>query len=163
MTRASYCTLAQVEPELKAINQSATAAEVIAGKSYLTDYALPFITSRIDQLTGQTFMPRIETRPYDATQVNVDKYRNQLILDMPLLAVDTVTIAGQALTPWTDGIYDNRHLYDYMLVPFGVTPTTAFQGLQTFPLWLPPQNWPPAFCNSWNLSQWNNRWQNTGG
>lgn len=163
MARATYATLAQVEPECKMIGQSATAAEVVAGRSYLTDYALPYVTSRIDALTGQTFMPLKDTRPYDATQVNVDKYRNQLILDMPLLDVTTVTVAGQSLTPWTDGIYDNRTLYDYMFVPQGQTPITAFQGLQGFPLWLPPNQWPSIFCNSYPLTSFNDIWLRSGG
>jgi hypothetical protein len=165
MAQATYANLAQVEPELKAYNQNPTALEVTAGKSYLTDYALPYITNRIDQLTGQTFMPRQDTRPFDATQANVDKYRNQLILDMPLLVATTVTVAGQELTPWTDGIYDNRHLYDYMFVPQYQTPITAFQGLQGFPLWLPTlwNRFPPFLCNGWTLNLYNQTWQNTGG
>lgn len=165
MAQATYATLAQVEPELKAYNQNPSALEVTAGQSYLINEALPYITRRIDQLTGQTFMPLIDTRPYDATQENVDKYRNQLILDMPLLVVGTVTVAGQGLTPWTDGIYDNRHLYDYMYVPQIQTPITALQGLQMFPLWLPTlwNTWPPILCNSWTINQFNNTWLQTGG
>lgn len=139
MARSSYAWLSQVEPELKAINQNATAAEVVAGRAYITDIALPSVTSRIDQLTGQTFMPLIDTRVFDATQTYIDWYRNQLMLDMPLLSASSVAVAGQALTAWTDGIYANRPNYDFTLYPYGSTPATALQGLKTSQVWQPSQ------------------------
>ena len=142
---SSYATLAQAEADLKFDSLNPTSAEVISGKAYIIQ-ALQFVSARIDQICGQEFAPRIETRPYDVTQRYVDRWRNQLILDRPLLEAIEVRVAGTLLTQWDGLIYADRPNYDYMTYPEGATPATALQGLQN------NQAWIPLFNYGWSIS-----------
>lgn len=134
---SSYATLAQAESDLKFDGLNPAAAEVVSGKAYLID-ALEFVSARIDQICGQEFTPRIELRPYDSTQRYVDWWRNQLILDRPVLEPIEVKVADVLLTEW-DGIYANKFSSDYTVYPHGATPATALQGLTSRVTWIPTQ------------------------
>lgn len=142
---SSYATLAQAEADLKFDGLTTTALEVVSGKAYLIQ-ALEFVSARIDQICGQGFAPFIETRPYDVTQRYIDRWRNQLILDRPLLEAIEVHVAGTLLTQWDGLIYADRPNYDYMTYPHGATPATALQGLQNNLAWIPLLNY------GWSIS-----------
>lgn len=130
---SSYATLAQSEADLKFDGLTLTAPTVVSGQVYIIE-ALEFVSARIDAICGQEFAPRIETRPYDATQRYIDWWRNQLILDRPILEPIEVKVADQTLTLW-DGVYANKFSSDYTTYPIGMTPATALQGLTSWQAW----------------------------
>jgi hypothetical protein len=148
----AYATLADVEIEAKASGDDVTKAATIEGKKYLEYYALPQVSARIDAITQATFAPLISTRPYDATTQYRDWYHNQLMLDYPLLEATTVTVAGQALTQWTDGDYSNQFNYDYGVYPRTRTPYTCLQGLQLNTWWpfyyTTTYGWPASYMDA---------------
>lgn len=137
MASPSYAYLAQVEVEIKTLPLDTTRAPVVEALDYLTNIALPEVTARIDTYCQQSFMPYIKTEYIDANRNTIDWYRNQLMLESPLLSADSVSVTDVALTQWDGVLYSEKFNKDYCLYPIGETPAYALQGLQVTPAWYP--------------------------
>lgn len=132
-----YTWLSIIESQSKAQNANAAAQPTIDGKAFMT-YVTGPMCARFDEESKQTFAPLIDTRYYDATQDNIDFYRNMLMLDYPLLSASSVSINGTTLTIW-DGVQANKSAAGYYYRRQGQTPYYALQGLQAVPTWSPSQ------------------------
>jgi len=139
----TLANISQVEAEIKAQGDDATRPASIYGKANVLQN-LRDVSARIEEYCQDYFAPYDETRPFDATENNVDKWRNQLLLDRSLLVADEVRVAGNLLTQWDGVTYSDKFSNDFCLYPLERTPANALQGLNPIPSWVS--------CGWW----WNN-------
>lgn len=139
----TLANVSQVEAEIKAQGDDATRPASIYGKANVLQN-LRDVSARIEEYCQDYFAPYDETRPFDATENNVDKWRNQLLLDRSLLVANEVRVAGNLLTQWDGVTYSDKFSNDFCLYPLERTPANALQGLNPIPSWVS--------CGWW----WNN-------
>lgn len=95
MSRVLYATLTDVRTELKAESTDVSPE----GDSWLVDVALPYVSDRIERITGKEFAPRIKTRKFHSFGEHIDDlYDAVYVGPNPLLDLQSVVVGTTTIT-----------------------------------------------------------------
>lgn len=93
--RVLYATVRDVRRE-REIKDSDTSNPT--DDAWILDFALPYISARIEKITGLMFAPRLFTETYHAFGAHIDDLYNALDVGwLPVLAVSSLTIGGNTV------------------------------------------------------------------
>lgn len=121
MDTIRFSTLAQVRAELKEAGYSAADADATnqAAEDEVLLWQLREIATRLEQNAGYPLAPYRDTTYLDGLGQHIDDLRGELLLPVPFLHIETVTVGG---VTWAAGT-------DYVTVPQSGTPITALRVL----------------------------------